>query len=48
MSPEVKLAILIGVYLALCALMSWLIDVDRKLNPRTPCKEDQDVSMPAE
>ena len=46
--PEGRLAIIIGIYLALCAFVSWLIDVDRKLNPRTPYKEDRDVSMPAE
>ena len=48
MSPEVKLAIIIGIYLALCAFMSWLIDIDRKINPRTPHKEDRDISMPAD
>jgi len=48
MSPEVKLVIIVGIYLTLCAFMSWLMDVDRKLNPRTPCKEDRDISMPAD
>ena len=48
MSPEVRLLIIIGIYLVLCAFMSWLIDIDRKLYPRTPYKEDRDVSMPAE
>jgi len=48
MSSELTLVIIVGIYLALCAFMSWLIDVDRKLNPRTPYKEDRDISMPAD
>ena len=48
MSSELTLVIIVGIYLTLCAFMSWLIHVDRKLNPRTPYKEDRDISMPAD
>jgi hypothetical protein len=39
-SPEVRLAIIIGLYCTFGAFTIWLVDIDDKLNPRPPSMYD--------